>query len=108
MICYLYPEPSYFIFSPELPELLFYSHIPAMVLALMVGLFVFFNGRKLLLNQLLVIISLCFSLWTLANLILWSNIQSEVLLLVWTLYVVLFSFISIFSVYFVYVFVDKK
>lgn len=108
MICNLSPEPTYFFFSSNLPELLYYSHIPATVVALLVGLFVFLNGRQFLLNRLLFIISVCFSLWTLSNLILWTNIHSDFLLFIWTFYVVLFSFISIFCVYFVYVFLEKK
>ena len=95
MICNLFPAPTYFFFSANLPELLYYSHIPATAVALLVGLFVFLNGRQFLLNRLLFIISVCFSLWTLSNLILWTNIHSDFLLLIWTFYVVLFSFISI-------------
>lgn len=108
MICNLFPEPTYFFFSPDLPGLLYYSHVPATVVALTVGLFVFLNAKTFLLNRLLLVISICFSLWTFSNLILWTNIHSDLLLFVWTLYVVLFSFISIFSVYFIYVFLDKK
>lgn len=108
MICNLFPEPAFFLFSIDIPELLYYSHIPTTVFALLIGLFVFSNGRKLLLNRLLLVISVCFSLWTLSNLILWTNIHSDFLLFVWTLYVVLFSLISISCVYFIYVFLEKK
>lgn len=108
MICNLFPEPAFFLFSADIPEMLYYSHIPTTVFALLIGLFVFSNGRKLLLNRLLLVISVCFSLWTLSNLILWTNIRSDFLLFVWTLYVVLFSFISISCVYFIYVFLEKQ
>ncbi len=108
MICYLYQEPAYFFFTSDLPELLYYTHVPATILALLVGLFVFFNGRKLLLNQLLLVISLSFSLWTLSSLISWTNIHSDFLLFVWTFFGVLSSFIAIFSIYFIYVFIEKK
>lgn len=108
MICYLFPEPSYFFFTHDLPELLYYTHIPAAVIALLVGFFVFFNARKVLLNQLLLLISVCFALWTLASLIAWTNIHSDFLLFVWTFFGVLSSFISIFSIYFIYVFLEKR
>jgi len=107
MICNLFSEPTYFIFSSDLPDLLYYSHIPAAVIALLVGLFVFINNRKLLLNQLLLIISICFSFWALANLILWTNIHSDFLLFVWIFLAVFSSLISIFSIYFMYVFLYK-
>ena len=107
MICNLFSEPTYFIFSSDLPDLLYYSHIPAAVIALLVGMFVFINNRKLLLNQLLLIISICFSFWALANLILWTNIHSDFLLFVWIFLAVFSSLISIFSIYFMYVFLYK-
>lgn len=108
MICNLFSEPTYFFFSSDIPELLYYSHIPATIVALLVGFFVFLNGRKLLLNKLLLIIAICFSLWTLSNLILWTNIHSDTLLFVWSFLRVFSSFISFFSIYFIYVFLYKK
>ena len=108
MMCNLFPEPVYFIFSSDVPGLLYYSHIPTAVIVLLIGLFVFLNGRKFLLNRLLLAISVCLSLWIFSNLILWTNIHSDFLLFIWTLYVVLFSFISIFCLYFIYVFLEKK
>ncbi len=108
MICNLFPEPTYFLFSSDVPGLLYYSHIPTAAVALLIGLFVFLNGRHFLLNRLLLALSFFFSLWTLLNLILWTNIHSDFLLFIWTLYVVLFSFISLSCVYFIYVFLEKK
>ncbi len=109
MICYLYPEPTFFsLYHPDIPSLFYYSHIPTAVIALLVGFFVYFNAKHFLLNKLLFAISLCFALWTFANLILWTNIHSDLLLFVWTIYVVLFGFISVLSVYLTYVFLEKK
>jgi len=108
MICNLFPEPTFFLYSTDVPGLLYYSHIPTAAVALLIGLFVFLNGRKFLLNRLLLAISLCFFLWIVSNLILWTNIHSDFLLFIWTIYVVLFSFISISFIYFVYVFLEKK
>lgn len=110
MICYFFNEPTYFFFLPatDVPSLLYYSHIPASIVALLIGFFVFFNGRKLLLNKLLLLITVSFSLWTLSNLTLWTNIHSEFLLFIWSFLRVFSSFISIFSIYFIYVFLDKK
>ena len=108
MICPYYPEPLFFLFSSDVPELLYYSHIPTAIIALLVGLFVFINARKELLNQLLLVIALCFAGWTLANLILWTNVDSNVLTFVWTFLGVLASLLSIFCIYFVYVFLEKR
>ena len=108
MICYLYPEPTNLIFSADLPGLLYYSHIPASVIALLIGFFVFFNGPKLLLNRLLLAIATSFSLWTFANLISWTNIHSDVLLFTWSFFGPLNALLAVFCVYFIYVFLEKK
>ncbi len=108
MICYLFPETTYFFFSPDVPTLLYYAHIPAIVISLFIGIYVLLNGRRLLLNQLLFAISLFFSLWTLINLITWTNIHSELIIFVWSFFSLVLSLLAIFCIYFIYVFLDKK
>jgi signal transduction histidine kinase len=104
MICYWYEQPTYLFFAADLPELLYYSHIPATIIALMIGFFVFFNARHLLANRLLFLIALCFSAWTLLNLITWTSIDSDILLFSWSFLGPLQALISIFSIYFIHAF----
>ncbi|MCX6754838.1 MAG: ATP-binding protein [Candidatus Nomurabacteria bacterium] len=108
MICYLFPEPIFFFFSNDVPALLYYAQIPATAVALFFGLYVFVNGRKFLLNRLLLVISIFFSLWVLATLISWTNINSNLIMFVWSFFGIILSFISIFCIYFIYVFLEKK
>lgn len=108
MICYLFPAPTYFIFSSEIPALLYYSHIPATILALAISFYVFWNGRHLLLNRLLFLVSIFFSLWTISTLIAWTNINANLISFVWSFFGLILGLISIFSIYFMYVFLEKK
>lgn len=108
MICYLYPEPTYLFFSAELPPLFYYSHIPVALATFLIGLYVFWSGRRMLLNGLFFTITTCFSLWIVLNLISWTNIHSDFLLFVWTLFGVFPSIMAVASVYFIYVFLEKK
>lgn len=108
MICHYFSEPAYLIFAEGLPALLYYSHIPATILSLLIGLFVFMNGRQHLLNRLLLGISVSFSLWTLFSLITWTNIHSDVILFVWSFFGILYSAISILCIYFISVFLTGK
>jgi signal transduction histidine kinase len=108
MICYLFPAPTYFVFSSEVPKLLYYSHIPTTIIALLVGVYLFWHGRKFLLNRLLLIITILFSLWTTVNLITWTNVNSNAILFFWSFLGLIFSLISIFAIYFTYVFLEKK
>lgn len=108
MICHLYQEPLYFVFSPDVPALLYYAHIPTVIISLIFGGYIFWQNKHSLLNRLLFAISILFLLWTTANLILWTNIHSDFMLFVWSLLGVFLGLIAIFSIYFVYVFLEKK
>lgn len=108
MICHWFEEPAFFFFAQDLPALLYYSHIPTMIIALLVGFFVFFNDPKQHANRLLLLIALCFSAWTLINLTTWTNIHSDVIIFVWSLYGIFQALISILSVYFIHTFLTKN
>lgn len=108
MICYLYNEPSYLIFSADVPELLYYSHIPTAIIALLVGLFVYLNARDSLLGKLLLTICLSFSIWIASSLFAWTSIDGDFLSFIWPFFGVMPAFISLFSIYFIYVFLEKK
>ncbi|MFA5840899.1 MAG: HAMP domain-containing sensor histidine kinase [Candidatus Paceibacterota bacterium] len=108
MICNLFPEPTYFFFSSAVPALLYYAQIPATVIALLLSFYVFWKGRKLLLNRLLFLISIFFSLWTLSTLIAWTNIHSDFIIFTWSFFSLILGLISIFCIYFIYVFLWKN
>ncbi len=108
MICHLYPEPSYFIFSSDVPELLYYSHIPTAIISLLIGIFILTRGPKILINQILFGISSLFAIWTFINLVAWVNIESNTILFLWSLFGILFGLISILCISFIYVFVNKR
>ncbi len=109
MNCYLYTKPIYLIFSPDsLPELLYYSHISSAIIAILVGSFIFFNGRQFLANKLLFLITITFFLWVSSNLIAWTNIDSGLILVVWMSFEVFSALLSILCIYFIYVFLNKK
>lgn len=108
MICTDIAPPAYFIFSDEAPALLYYSHIPAIAVSLFFGLFVFLNGRKFLANRILFLISIVFSLWTILSLIVWTNVNSDVIIFCWAFFGILSSLLGLLCAYFVYVFINKK
>jgi signal transduction histidine kinase len=108
MICHYFDEPAFFFFTTDLPALLYYSHIPTTVAALMIGLFVFLNNRGSLLSRLLLLLTLLFSGWTVINLLAWTNIHSDYLMFIWPFFGVFSALISILSIYFIYVFIYKK
>lgn len=107
MICYLFEAPTYLIFAPDLPGLLYFSHIPTTVVALLVGFLVFFHNRKNVLNKLLFYICVSFAIWTFISLVAWTNINGDLIAFIWPFFGALTALISILSVYFMYVFINK-
>lgn len=108
MICHYYTEPTFLVYAPDLPPLLYYSHVPVALLALLVGIFLFSNNPSRLANRLIFVITSLFAVWTLVNLVEWTNIHSDLMLALWPLYGIIQALISIVSIYFIYVFVNEK
>jgi signal transduction histidine kinase len=108
MICYLFPQPSYFIFSPDVPALLYYAHIPTVLICFLFSFYIFWNNRQALLNRILLGIAILFTLWTIINLIAWTNINSNLIMFVWSFLGTIQGLIAISYVYFTYVFLEKK
>ncbi len=108
MICYLYPNPIYLLFSSDVPVLLYYAQIPATIIALLLGFYIFWSGRNLLLNRLLFLITILFSLWTFTTLIVWAGNDGGLFAFIWPFYDLILGFIAIFCIYFIYAFLTKN
>ncbi|MEI6022714.1 MAG: ATP-binding protein [bacterium] len=108
MLCYLFPEPLYLIFSSSVPALLYYAYIPITILALVFSFYIFLKGQFYILNRLFFAICVFFSLWTVISLIEWTNIHSSFMLFVWSFSGIILSTIAILCIYFIYVFIEKK
>jgi len=66
-------QAQYFIYSDNIPTLFFYSHIPAIIIALLVGFLVFYKSNKSGVGVTLLLITLLFSIWSIFDLILWAK-----------------------------------
>jgi len=107
MYCSDIPAPSFLIFSSSVPYLLYYSHIPATAVSLLLGFFVYFQNRYLI-GRILFGIAGVFALWSFLDLIVWTNINTEIITIAWSFFGLLYSLLYILSLYFVYVFLDGK
>ncbi len=109
MFCTDLEPPIYLIISSAIPSpLLYYSHIPTALIALIMGLYIFWKSGKTLSAKILFCLTLVFSLWSLFNLIAWTNVDSRIILFVWSFFPLLYISIYLLSLYFVYVFIDEK
>ncbi len=96
--------------SPTLSlSLIYYSHVPTAVVALLVGLFVFWRGGRTLASKILLGIAVSFFLWSFFDLILWVIEENSVYnMFFWGLMGILDILIYFLSLYFIYVFIEKK
>lgn len=108
MICPNYLDPQYLIISADTPALLYYSHLPAIIVSLLIGFFVYFKNKSSIAGKVLLAISVIFSLWTFFNLIVWTNNNSETIIFVWSFFGVLYVMLCMLCLYFVYTFISKK
>lgn len=108
MFCSDISAPFLFFFSDSVPStLLYYSHLPTAIIALFLGFFVFVKNPKLLSARLLFAIAIAFTLWSLGSLTVWVHIDSGIISFFWSMFGLLFSLISVFSLYFFLVFLNK-
>ena len=98
------PDPNFLIFSTATPVLLYYSHIPTALLALILSAFIFLKNRSSLPGKILSLTALFFALWSLFDLILWTNNDGRVIMFFWSLINLFELLVSLFTLYFSYVF----
>jgi len=108
MFCADTPTPIFFIFTHAVPQLLYYSHIPAIFVSLFLGFFVFYKNKNSFANKALFFLAISFSLWALSNLIVWTNPDSRIVLFFWSLILFWEFCIFLFSLYFNYVFIKNE
>jgi signal transduction histidine kinase len=106
MFCNDIPPPIFLIFSESTPQLLYYTHIPAIIVSLMLGIFVYLKNKTLV-SKILFSISIVFSIWSFLNIIVWTNIDSGIIMFTWSLFGLLYALLYILCLYFFYVFIDK-
>lgn len=99
----------FLIFSKNVYDpLIYYSHLVPLLLSLIIGFFVFFKGKKELINKVLFFLTLAFSMWVFFDLILWANEKSEFIMFFWQIMAPLEMLLYIASFYLMYVFIFKQ
>lgn len=100
-------DSSYLIFSSNVPDILYYSHIPAVIVAMLLGGFIFVHNKTPTAKNLLILLSL-FSFYTGIDLVIWASNRADLVLFLWSLQVLLEPLIFLFGLYFAYFFLGYK
>lgn len=94
----------------NIPHLSYYSHIPTAIVALLLGFFVYFknkNGNSLT-SKILLFTAITFTIWSVLDLSLWVSIDSRKIMFSWSIINLFEMFASSSTLYFAYVFLEKK
>ncbi len=106
MICPGYQAPQFFIYTEQIAPLIYYSHFSAFIL-LAVAIFVHYKSRTIP-SKVLLYLGYAFFVWTILNLITWTNNSSDIIMFVWSFLPFAYSVVVILSLYLFYVFLDGK
>ena len=102
-------EPAiYFVYSSNIPTLFFYSHIPAILVALFIGLLVFFKSGKSRIGTTLLSISILFSAWSIFDLFIWATNRPDIVLFYWALQILFEPLVYLLCFYLVYLFIKGQ
>jgi hypothetical protein len=91
----------------DVPQLLFYTYIPTIIISAILGFYVYKNSKTLE-GKLLAIVTSLFTLWVLDILIVWIAAYNNVLMFAWQITPVFEVPLFIFIIYFIYVVTDKE
>ena len=100
--------PQYLIISENVPPLVYYSHLPIVIMSLLIGFYVFFKNKEKLANQIILITTLAFSAWVLLDSIFWASNRSDVIMFVWAIQVLIEPLVHASSLYLLYVLLYKR
>jgi len=89
-------------------SLLYYSHIPIIIISFLFGMFVLMIGRDKLLSKIFFFLSFSFALWSILDLFTWLSSDSRVIMFAWSLTTLIEALVFLGSFYFVYVFAEKR
>ncbi|MEY4440412.1 MAG: hypothetical protein RLY49_38 [Candidatus Parcubacteria bacterium] len=99
----------FLIFSSNVFDpLIYYSHILPVVCALFLGIFVFFQDRSNKVNRLFFYVTLCFSVWTYFDLVLWASEKPDLIMLFWSGMIYFEYALFTFSFFLMYRFLFRK
>jgi len=102
-------EPStYLFFSSNVPALIHYSHLVAVVSALGIGLFIFANNPKGVVPRLFLLFVSLFSAWAALDVILWATNRPDVVMFAWSLQVLFEPLTYMVAFYLFYLHVYKR
>lgn len=98
----------YFVYSSNIPTLFFYSHIPAIIIALILDIFILRSGHRSPISIALFSITILFSIWCIFDLILWATNDPRNVMFFWSLQVLIEPLIYATCIYITFLFIKGR
>ncbi|MDB5266323.1 MAG: sensor signal transduction histidine kinase [Parcubacteria group bacterium] len=99
---------QWLLFGPNVAPLVYYSHLPVVIISLLLGFFVLHKNRKSLPNQVLFYTIVAFAIWVICDSIYWASNRSDVIMFVWAIDVLVEPLVYIGALYLLYTLVGKR
>ena len=99
---------KFFIFSSNVPNILYYALIPGIFISIFLSSFVLFKNKKSLATKLLFSMSLLFAIWGIFALILFATNNPREVMIFWSLTILVEVMMYATGLYLTYVFIDQK
>ncbi len=99
---------GYFNATKDIPALVLYSHLPLIIISITIALLIIIKGRKVLSNQILLIILIPFSLWVIFSLVFWACDRGDIIMTVWAFTLLVEPLIYIGGLYLIQVLIEER
>lgn len=96
-------------FVTPILNLISYSHALPAAVTLLIGFFVYIQNKELLITKILFLLSIVFSVWVLADFLIWTNYDNAALIMTaWAPIEIFDTLLFLLTLYFIYVFIREK
>jgi hypothetical protein len=92
----------------EVPELIYYSHIPLIFSLILIIIFILDKSNKKSEHNILLVIAFFFALWVILDTVLWMTSLSDIEIFVWATMTLIEPLIYVSCLYLIYLFTLKK
>lgn len=107
-ICGWDPAPFLFFSGNIWGDFIYYSHLFPALSILLIATFIFWHNSQNRAARALFGLSIVFSAWCLIDLILWASDRSDLIMFFWSILIYFDLLIYVFSLYFIYAFIDDR
>lgn len=99
---------KWLLFGANVAPLVYYSHLPIIIISVLLALFVLFQNKNYLPNRILFATIITFALWVFLDSIFWASNRSDVIMFVWSIIILIEPLVYVGSFYLLYLFLEKN